>query len=148
MPLSTDCEMAAESFFGQEGYTRNQAEKMLNASWINAYIITMGLWTMRSAFRQAVEGLLPESNKLVCLVTCVCLHQHDQPGLRQHHGCDDPDPGSDPDVHVRHHGALVRLLRHRVFVHKDLLSSGAKMYGRRGASCAACEPRRPAKKVV
>ena len=73
LPFSTDCDMAAESFFGQQGYRCNQVEKMLNASWINAYI-TVGLWMM-------ALGLLPklskdfsaQANKLVCLITCVIV---------------------------------------------------------------------------
>ena len=125
MPFSTDCEMAAESFFSQEGYTCNQVEKMLNASWINAYI-TVGLGMM-------ALGLLPklskdfsaQANKLVCLITCaiVSINQVGNAIMVM----TIPIDGSDPTVMYTFTGLWFVFFGVAFFVHKDP-SSGAKMY--------------------
>ena len=125
MPFSTDCEMAAESFFGQQGYRCNQVEKMLNASWINAYI-TVGLWMM-------ALGLLPklskdfsaQANKLVCLITCVIVSINQVGNAIMVMTI--PIDGSDPTVMYTLTGLWFVFFGIAFLVHKDP-SSGAKMY--------------------
>ena len=125
MPFSTDCEMAAESFFGQEGYTCNQVEKMLNASWINAYI-TMGLWMMvLGALPKLSKDFSAEANKLVCLVTCIMITINQVGNIIMVMTI--PIEGSDPTFMYAITGLWFVCFGIAFFVHKDP-SSGAKMY--------------------
>ena len=125
LPVSTDCDMAAEGFFGQVGYHCNQIEKMLNASWINAYI-SIGLWMIGLGLLPKLsKDVSPAANKLVVMMTCAAISINQIGNLIMVWTI--PIAGADPTVMYTFVGMWFVFLAIATFVHKDP-TTGAKMF--------------------